>query len=127
MANNQPKFNGIYLQVTRVVKSGWIDEKYHAEAEQLYLTEVKKKFDFFGCWLFLKDHPKWSVGQTTLREIVTVREDKNDDENGTEGKKSSVADRPVAERPQGQKAAKAECKQLKSKESLDEMNAESLQ
>ena len=54
------KFNGIYLQVTRVVKSGWNDKKYHAKAEQIYLTEVKKKFDFFGCWLFLQDHPKWS-------------------------------------------------------------------
>ena len=83
--------------------------------------------DFFGCWLFIKDHPKWSVAQTTLREIVTLREEKNNDDNGTEGKKSSVADRPVAERSQGQKAAKAERKQLKSKESLDEMNAESLQ
>jgi len=125
------KFNGIYLQVSRVVKSGWNDEKYHAEAEQIYQVEVKKKFDFYGCWLFLKDHPKWSIGQTTLREIVTVREDNDDDENSAEcsskSKKASVADRPVAERPQGQKAAKAERKQLKSKESLDEMNAESLQ
>jgi len=121
------KFNGIYLQVSRVVKSGWNDEKYHAEAEQIYHQEVKKKFDFFGCWLFLKDHPKWSIGQTTLREIVTVQED---DETPAEGnaksKKASVADRAVAERPQGQKAAKAERKQQKSKESLDEMNAESL-
>jgi len=121
------KFNGIYLQVSRVVKSGWNDEKYHAEAEQIYHQEVKKKFDFFGCWLYLKDHPKWSIGQTTLREIVTVQEDDGAPAEGdAKSKKASVADRAVAERPQGQKAAKAERKQQKSKESLDEMNAESL-
>jgi hypothetical protein len=47
-------------------------------------------------------------------------------EGDAKSKKASVADRAVAERPQGQKAAKAERKQQKSKESLDEMNAESL-
>ena len=122
------KFNGIYLQISRVGKSGWNDEKYQAEAEAIYLEEVKEKFCFFGCWLFLKGHPKWSIGQTTLREIVTVSGDDQTSVDGeAKGKKASVAERPIAERPQGQKAAKSERKQQKSKDSLDEMNAESLQ
>ena len=33
------KFNGIYLQISRVVKSGWNDKKYQAEAETIYLEE----------------------------------------------------------------------------------------
>ena len=46
------KFNGIYLQVRRVVKSGWNDEKYHAEAEQIIQDEVKAKFTFFWVLAF---------------------------------------------------------------------------
>ncbi len=53
------KFNGIFTQVVKVVRSGWNQEMYEEEAKRLYLDEVKEPFNFYNIWLFIKGQPKW--------------------------------------------------------------------
>ena len=54
------KFCGLFVQVTSVPKSGWMEDKYIAESMELFKLEGKgkrlgKDFIFEGCWHFLKE------------------------------------------------------------------------
>jgi hypothetical protein len=49
------KFDSIFIQVVKVIKSGWNQEIYEEEAKQLYLDEVKEPFNFYNIWLFVRD------------------------------------------------------------------------
>ena len=58
---NSTKFNGIYVQIKRVPRSGYNEEKYIQDALALYNDEEKENFPFLACWHYLKDKPKWLV------------------------------------------------------------------
>ena len=64
------KFNGIFTQVVKVIKSGWNQEIYEEEAKQLYLDEVKEPFKFYNIWSFVRDQPKWQSGGGSYKKLV---------------------------------------------------------
>jgi hypothetical protein len=53
------KFNGIFVQLKAIPRSGWNSEKFEEEALKLYKEEVKEDFKFLSCWVYLKEKPKW--------------------------------------------------------------------
>ena len=53
------KFNGTYLQLKKVQRSGYNEEKYVEDALALFLEEEGERFTFLSCWQYLKDKPKW--------------------------------------------------------------------
>ena len=53
------KFNGIYVQIKRVPRSGYNEEKYIQDALALYNDEEKENFPFLACWHYLKEKSKW--------------------------------------------------------------------
>jgi hypothetical protein len=65
------QFNGVFTQVTRTPKSGWNEEKYLECAFAFYLEEMKEKFNFHSCWLLVKDQPKWSIGEGSIRKLIS--------------------------------------------------------
>ena len=137
------KFNGVFTQVTRTTKSGWDDTKYLDCAFDVYHEEVKEKFNFYSCWLLVKDHPKWTVGEGSVRKLLTSAAETVDaadksalsnedvdlyvDAGSAQGMNcfSSAVKRSVG-RPQGQKNAKDDRKREDRKDKLDVMNATSL-
>ena len=44
------KFNGTYIQIKRVPRSGYNEEKYLEDALALYQEEEKERFPFLSCW-----------------------------------------------------------------------------
>ncbi len=52
------KFNGIFVQLKAIPRSGWNHEKFEEEALKLYKEEVKEDFKFLFCWVYLKEKPK---------------------------------------------------------------------
>ena len=54
------KFNGTYLQIKRVPRSGFNEDKYIEEALKLYKEEMSEDFPFLSIWHYLKDKPKWT-------------------------------------------------------------------
>ena len=55
------KFNGVFVQVKRTLRSGWVEQNYLDEAQDIYKEEVGEPFSFYACWLYLKNHPKWAL------------------------------------------------------------------
>ena len=51
------KFNGTYLQLKKVQRSGYNEEKYVEDALALFLEEEGERFTFLSCWQYLKDKP----------------------------------------------------------------------
>jgi hypothetical protein len=134
------KFNGAYIQVTRQKKSGWTEEKYLEEVYKIYEEEEKEKFSYYECWLLLRDHPKWSVGETSIRNIIAADNKKEESEDESvesvvvtnddnrENKKvaaSSKMKNKSSERPNGQKMEKERKKEMSQSE-VASMNANSL-
>ena len=128
------KFNGIFTQVVKVVKSGWNQEMYEEEAKRLYLDEVKEPFNFYNIWLFVKGQPKWQSGSGSYKKLVyledstseTLIEKKSDEKrmatySSRENKENQNADRPI-----GNKAAKQARAEDVKKTSFEEMNAASM-
>lgn len=142
--HNCTKFNGIYMQLKRLQKSGFTEDDYVNEAKKLYQSEVHSVFNSIGCWMIIKDHPKWAIGVTSIREIVNITDDtslitedaanSNSNSNPPSSSKSSTAKSTglsgkvlgSGERPCGQKQAKAAVKAEVQIQSVNEMNAYSL-
>jgi hypothetical protein len=129
------KFNGIFVQVTRMPKSGWNDEKYMEESLKIYQAEEKENFSYYDCWMLLKDHAKWSVGETSIRNIISGNKSEDAaaaeeavivDDGDKDNKKVAALKTQSSGRPQGQKIAKEERKQELSKTTVESMNATSL-
>ena len=112
------KFNGTYLQIKRVPRSGYNEEKYLEDTLALYLDEEKERFPFLSCWEYLKDQPKWlHNGAPKKKEAkkAAVKQEQNlpklpeadkgkvfdVDGGGEEEQAGEVASRPI-----GQKKAK---------------------
>ena len=53
------KFNGTYLQIKMVGRSGYNEEKYLEDALALYQDEENERFPFLSCWSYLKEQAKW--------------------------------------------------------------------
>ena len=60
------KFNGNYLQIKRVPRSGFNEEKYLEDALLLYQDEEKERFPFLLCWSYLKEQAKWVANAYAL-------------------------------------------------------------
>ena len=63
------KFNGTYLQIKRVPRSGWNEDKYIEEALQLYKDEMLEDFTNMAVWNYLKDKPKWLLQAMKKKEV----------------------------------------------------------
>jgi hypothetical protein len=128
------KFNGIFTQVVKVIKSGWNQEMYEEEAKRLYLDEVKEPFNFYNIWSFVKDQPKWQSGGGSYKKLVVLEdlasemltEKKSDEKSGGTDSNGENKENKSADRPIGNKAAKQARAEENKKTSFEEMNATSM-
>jgi hypothetical protein len=105
-----------------------VEQNYLDEAQDIYKEEVGEPFSFYACWLYLKNHPKWAAGETSIRSIVAASVDLTGEEATPALANSSMVESlsSFAQRPQGQKAAKAERKKDQASESFEAINAQSM-
>ena len=102
---------------------------------------MKEKFNFHSCWLLVKDQPKWSIGEGSIRKRISSPSENVD---GTTKSTSNVkvlldidedtdsytgcvysAAKQSSGRPQIQRHAKQERKRDVQQNEIELMNAES--
>ena len=95
------KFCTLMDQVHSVPWSGWTNDMYTDKALKLFKEEAGgKSFSFMGCYMILKDAPKWRVNSGYIRDPALYTK-KNTDKKNPDKKQAPL------ERPIGNKAAKA--------------------
>jgi hypothetical protein len=126
------KFNGIFVQLKAIPRSGWNYEKFEEEALKLYKEEVKEDFKFLSCWVYLKEKPKWVNTSGFIRPAVAKNVISKDIqpvvEDSSSLKKVEKEENDVKlERPMGQKAAKLHRTLADKQASADERTATALE
>ena len=136
--HNCTKFNGIYMGLKRLQKSGYTEDDYISETQKTYKAETKSNFSLLSCWCIIKDHPKWSLGIKSIRDLISNNDiedlscsstDKPPSSSKSSTPRNSTPNTGITssgERPRGQKAAKAAVKNELALKSIEEMNALSM-
>ena len=132
------KFNGTYLQLKRLNRSGFNEEKYLEEALKLYKEETSEDFPFLSIWHYLKDKPKWTVNKMKKKEAPKKGNDEKkpvatatSSGSGDSGDIVDVSpvddDEDYAARPIGQKKAKQLRDAAQRQVEADEKAAQAMQ
>jgi hypothetical protein len=129
------KFNGTVLQIKRVPRSGWNEDKYIEEALQLYKDEMSEDFTHMAVWNYLKDKPKWLVQAMKKKEVAKKEVIKKETAAAESSSSTTVVDIvDVADddgvgslRPIGQKKAKEQRNVALRQIEIDERTSRALQ
>lgn len=75
------EFNGYWVSVSRMNKSGYSDDQLMDAAQQMYQKKNSKPFSLVHWWRILKNEPKWCshVAQLEKEKSKTIHVDISDD------------------------------------------------
>ncbi|KAL6841847.1 hypothetical protein ACP4OV_028359 [Aristida adscensionis] len=100
------EFNGYWIQVCKMNKSGYSDDQIMEEAQQMYKKKYSKPFQLVHWWKILRNEPKWCThaaqSEKEKSEIIDV--DLSNDKD--------------VPRPMGREAAKKERKGKRKAEQI---------